>query len=241
MAGEMDASVRYWVAAAYRANEPEVARVAAEDELPAAALLRAVRVLAKRWLRRFEAAAPKLAAWFAGDAAKQSDAALRKILRDGGFSVRFKLTAAERDVMRATVAQNVALITSIPAQYFGQVEQSVMRSVAAGRDLGGLAKELRDHYGVTKRRAAFIARSQNNLATAALTRSRQLEVGITQATWLHSGGGKEPRPTHVKAGRDRQVYDVAKGWYDPHEKKHIWPGELPNCRCVCRPVVKGFT
>jgi hypothetical protein len=45
----------------------------------------------------------------------------------------------------------------------------------------------------------------------------------------------------VKAGRDRVVYDLDKGWFDPDEGKHILPGELVNCRCFARPVVKGFS
>jgi uncharacterized protein with gpF-like domain len=236
---EMDNSVRYWVAACYRKNEPEVAL--AMDELPAQALLRAVRNLAKRWQKRFEAAAPKLAEWFAESSQTRSDAVLSKILRDGGFSVRWKMTKAMRDAMQATIGEQVGLIKSIPSQYFTQVEGMVMRSVASGRDLAPLARDLQKQYGVTKRRAAFIAQSQNNIATATLTRVRQLESGITKAIWVHSGGGKTPRPSHVKAGRDRVVYDVAKGWYDPHEKKYIWPGVLPRCRCVPRPVIRGFS
>jgi len=236
---EMGASVGYWVKSAYRRNEPEVARLLGEDELPSAAMLRAVRVLAKRWLRRFDAMAPKLAAWFAGDAARRSDAALRKILRDGGMSVRFKMTPAQRDAMQATIGEQVGLIRSIPQQHFAQVEGMVMRSVAAGRDLAPLARELREQFGVTKRRAALIARDQNNKATATLTRVRQIELDITEAKWLHSHGGRKPRPTHV--ANHGKVYKVAEGWFDPAIKKHIWPGTEINCRCVSRPVIKGFT
>lgn len=235
---EMGRSVDYWIAAAYRQHEPNVAALA-DDELPAAALLRAVRDLSKRWLKRFEAAAPKLADWFAQDVQDRSDAVLRKILRDGGFSVRFKMTPAAKDVMKATIGEQVGLIRSIPSQYFTQIEGMVMRSVQSGRDLGPLAKDLQNQFGVTRRRAALIARDQNNRATASMTRVRQLEVGITQAVWLHSAGGKVPRPTHVK--NSGKVYDVAKGWYDPAVKKFIFPGELISCRCVSKPVVPGFT
>jgi SPP1 gp7 family putative phage head morphogenesis protein len=234
---EMDKSVRYWVTACYRKNEPEVAL--AMDELPAQALLKAVRSLAKRWQKRFEAAAPKLAEWFAESSQTRSDAVLRKILRDGGFSVRWKMTKAMRDAMQATIGEQVGLIKSIPSQYFTQVEGMVMRSVAAGRDLAPLSRDLQKQYGVTKRRAALIARDQNNKATATLTRVRQIEANIPQATWLHSGGGREPRPTHV--ANSGKVYDVAKGWFDPAIKKWIWPGTEINCRCVSRPVVKGFS
>ena len=237
---QMQASVLREVTSAYRRRPPEVADMAG-DESPAAALRAAIRRLARRWLKRFDEGAPRLAAWFAKSAAQRSDAALRKILKDAGFSVEFKMTAAQNDVMQAAIAENVALIKSIPQQVLGQVEGLVMRSVQVGRDLGGLTKDLKKQFGVSDRRAALIARDQNNKATAVLTRVRQVEAGITQAIWCHSAGGKTPRPSHVKAGRDRVQYDVTKGWFDPDLGKYIWPGTEINCRCFSRPVVKGFS
>lgn len=230
-------SAGYWIAAAYRANPPRLA----QDETSAQTLLRSIRELSKRWLAKFDTAAERLADYFATAVEKRSSAALKRILKDGGFSVEWTMTPEMRDVMQATIGQQVGLIKSIPAQYLTQVEGSVMRSVQTGRDLGTLAKELQGHYGVSKRRAAFIARSQNGIATASMTRVRQQQAGITEAIWVHSGGGREPRASHVKAGAEGVRYDVTKGWFDPHEKQWIWPGELPNCRCVSKAVVKGFT
>ena len=238
---QMQASVIREVVATYRARPPEVAALAA-DESPAAALRDAIRRLTRRWLKRFDDGAPRLAAWFAQSAARRSDAALRKILRDAGFTVEFKLTAAQNDVIQGAVAENVALIKSIPQRYMSQVEGFVMRSVQTGRDLGQLTKDLKEHCGVSQRQAELIARDQNNKATAVLTRARQLESGLTQAVWCHSAGGKTPRPSHVTAGRDRQVYDISLGWPDPAlGGKKIFPGQEINCRCFSRPVVKGFS
>jgi uncharacterized protein with gpF-like domain len=234
---EMVNSVNYWVGASFKANEP----IIAQDELPATALKAALRKLTRRWQKRFDAVAPKLADYFATAVEKRSSTTLRTILKEAGISVEFKMTSAQRDILQATIQQNVELIKSIPAQYLTQVQGSVMRSVQTGRDLGTLAKELEEHYGVTKRRSAFIARSQNNMATASMTRARQVELGITEAIWMHSGGGKHPRKTHLAAGRDKTKYDTSKGWYDPDVGKNIFPGELPNCRCVSRVVVKGFS
>jgi SPP1 gp7 family putative phage head morphogenesis protein len=141
--------------------------------------------------------------------------------------------------MRATVNANVALIKSIPQQYLHQVEGMVMRSVQEGRNLGDLSKDLQKQFGVTKRRAALIARDQNNKATAALSRVRQLDLGIEQAIWMHSGAGKHPRPTHVR--NNGKKYNIAKGWFDPAVKRFIHPGTEIDCRCVSRPVIPGFS
>jgi uncharacterized protein with gpF-like domain len=234
---EMRDSVDYWLKAAYRADPPEMAA----DATPAAELQDAINKLTKRWGRRFDVGSRELAKYFAMAAWRRSDAALMRILKDAGFTVKFKMTPAMRDVLKATVEQNVQLIRSIPDQYFTQVQGAVMRSVTAGRDLASLSKELQEHYGVTKRRAAFISLDQNNKATAVFTRVRQTELGITEAVWLHSHGGKTPRPTHL--ANSGKKYDVSKGWFDPDPKvrRFIFPGELPRCRCVSKSVIKGFS
>jgi len=234
---EMAASFQYFIKAAWRKNEPAMA----QDATPAADLQRMIDRLAQRWRDRFDEGAEEMAAFFAKASAARSDAALRKILRDAGFSVKFKLTAEVRDVMRASVEQNVQLIKSIPEQYLTDVQGAVMRSVQAGRDLGSLVTELRQKHGVARRRAEFIALDQNNKNTAAIQRARQTGLGIEEGIWLHSGGGREPRPTHVANSGKR--FSIAEGWYDsdPRVRRRIMPGELPRCRCVWRPVVAGFS
>lgn len=236
---EMQRSYVYWLKARYRANEPRIAM----DATPAKVLERELRDLGDQWLRRFNSAAPKLARWFGTRTYMRSDQALKRILKDAGVSVQFQMTPVMRDVFQATVAENVGLIRSIASEYHTQVQGLVMRSVSTGRDLAYLTEELEKRFGVTKNRAALIALDQNNKATSAMNKVRQIEVGgeEAEAIWLHSHGGKEPRPTHLANTGKR--YKVAKGWYDPDPKvrRFIQPGELIRCRCVSRLVVKGFS
>ncbi len=235
LVGDMDRSLSYWLTVNYRRQAP---RFMAQDASAAVELRAVMRRLSRRWLRKFDDLAPELAAWFAQSAGDRSDRALAASLRKAGFTVRFKPTRAQNEAFQATVGENISLIKSIARQHLAGVESALMRSVAAGRDLSSFTKVLQNSYGVTARRAAFIARDQNNKATAVMTRVRQQELGIKQAKWLHSSGGKEPRPTHV--ANSGKLYDVAKGWYDPDVKQWIRPGELPNCRCVSVSVVPGF-
>ena len=117
-----------------------------------------------------------------------------------------------------------------------------MRSVARGGDLKQLTDDLEKHGRVTRRRAEFIARDQNGKSLGALTRIRSMESGVTQGIWMHTGGAREPRPSHVKAGRDKVVFDLATGWPDPAlDGKLIWPGSEINCGCLFRPVIPGVT
>jgi len=218
---------------------------AAEEALREAMMIQAevlglsIRQMADRWLKRFDEAADKLAEYFTRDVSKRTDARLKRILKDGGISVPFEMSPAQRDIAQATVQQNVALIKSIPQQYLTNVEGMVMRSVQVGGDVGKLVADLQKEFGVTKRRAAFIARDQNNKATSAFTRARQIELGINEAVWMHSHAGKEPRPTHVAMNGKR--YDITKGMWDPAVKEFIFPGQLINCRCTSKSVVVGLS
>lgn len=250
LVAEMHRSLAHWIAAAYRKTPPEMAQDAPPDasggsaiprrQSPARSLQDVVRRLTRRWQDRFDEAAPELAKYFATAVTDRSDVAMRTILKNAGFTVQFKLTKSVNDVLQATVAENVSLIKSIAAQHLTQVEGVVMRSVQTGRDLATLTNELERQFGVTRRRAAFISLDQNNKATAAIQRVRYVDLGITEAVWVHSGGGKTQRPSHVRAGRERERFDTTKGWFDPAVQQFILPGELPNCRCVSRPVVPGF-
>jgi SPP1 gp7 family putative phage head morphogenesis protein len=239
--GEMQASLTYWMTAGYRQNLPRIgivedAAATAGRYAPASVLQRRFNRLSRRWQRQIDDAAPKLAAWFAKAATDRSDAALKKILKDGGFTVSFDPTPTTTDVFRATLNENVSLIKSVAAQHLADVEQIIMRSVSQGRGAGEVSKALQARYGVTKRRAALISRDQNNKATAAITRARQQQLGITEAIWQHSTAGKHPRPSHVAANGKR--YEVAKGMY--LDGVWTWPGVEINCRCVAISVVPAL-
>lgn len=231
--GQMHRSLVWFLSAGYKADEPEALALDGVAQTPASRLNARMQRLAKRWQKRFDALAPDLAKHFATAATERSDASLRAALRKGGMSVRFTMTPAVRDVVQATVNQNIPLIKSIAAEHLQEVSGLVMRSVAAGRDIGYLTKELEARYGITKRRAAFIARSQNNMATSLVEKTRQQELGIVEAQWMHSHGGAHPRPSHVAA--DGKRYKVSEGML--LDGKQTWPGVELNCRCVCRAVL----
>jgi SPP1 gp7 family putative phage head morphogenesis protein len=245
---EMYGSYKHWISATYRRTPPAMAqdgstyrrKQVARTQLASRELERELSRLGKQWERKFDDSAQRMAGWFAKSSANRTDAALGHILRKGGWTVEFKLTMPMRDSINAIVAENVSLIRSIPSQFYTQVEGLVMRSVTAGRDLAPLVRDLQHQFGVTRRRAEFIALDQNNKATAMLRRVRELETGIDEAIWLHSHAGKKPRPTHV--AQHGKKFSIRDGWPDPAlNGKLIWPGTEPRCRCTWKPIVKGFS
>jgi uncharacterized protein with gpF-like domain len=207
--------------------------VLAVDAVASAEWSNRMKDVGQRWTERFDEWAPKLAEVYAASMLKAHDTAFKNALKESGWAVEFKMTKAMRDVMNASIAEQVNLIKSIPEQYLRKVDGIVMRSYASGRDLQTMTKELQAVYPITKKRAALIARDQSNKLNAVIARTRSLELGIEEATWLHSHGGKEPRPDHVAANGTK--FKIAEGCKISGE--YIMPGELINCRCSMRVIL----
>jgi hypothetical protein len=222
---KMHRSVIYWVTAQWRRNTP----VLAQDVSPAGGMRDEFHGLGAQWQANFDTMAEELGRHFAKSVQARTDGAMQAAMKKAGWTVKFKMTPGVNDALQASIGANIELIKSIPAQYLTQVQGIAMRSIQLGGDLATMTDEIEAQYGVTRRRAELIARSQNALATATITKVRQTELGIRTAIWVHSGGGHHPRPSHLKAGREKTVYDVEKGWYDPDEGKFIWPGQLVHC------------
>jgi uncharacterized protein with gpF-like domain len=96
-----------------------------------------------------------------------------------------------------------------------------------------MVKALKALYPKAANRAVLIARDQSNKANGVVIRARRLELGISEAIWMHSHAGKVPRPDHVAANGRR--FKVAEGCLISGE--YIQPGELINCRCTSRAVL----
>ncbi len=235
MIAQMIGSIEYWLKAGYNKAPPRVAALVdmAEDASPSQSIQKLLAALAKRWISKFDEWAPKIADSYLKGMFKASDSAMRQSLKDAGWTVEFTMTPAVKDAFNASLAENVGLIRSIPEKYLQQVEGVVMRSYSAGRDLETMVKDLKQLYPVTQRRAELIARDQSNKANAVVNRTRQLELGITEAMWMHSHAGKNPRPDHVAANGKR--YSVAEGCKISGE--FIQPGQEINCRCTSRPIL----
>jgi SPP1 gp7 family putative phage head morphogenesis protein len=236
MIADMHGSVEYWLKAAYNKAPPRMAGLveqAQDAASPSQRIRKILDELARRWIAKFDEYAPKLAEAYLQGMYKASDSAFRQALKEAGWTVEFKMTPAVRDAFNASLTENVGLIRSIPGQYLQQVEGVVMRSYGAGRDLASMVKDLQKLYPAASHRAELIARDQSNKANAVVNRARQMELGITEAIWMHSHAGKNPRPDHVAA--DGKRYLIAQGCKIDGE--YIQPGEEINCRCTSRPVL----
>lgn len=144
-----------------------------------------------------------------------------------------------KTIEEAAVEQNVGLIQSIPQQFHDRVAQDVLTALQDGWPLDDLVEKLRHSYGITRKRAVFIAADQNRAITARLNVAQALAAwgDDAEGVWCHvQGGEKQPRKSHVEAHGRR--FRLSEGcWIDG---EYILPGQKIGCRCwfeICPPGI----
>lgn len=248
----MAKSVQYWTEAKYRralesgqdaGTLPEFDADRAQDASPFGdqrELFRELTNLRKRWERYFNSFARKLATDVVEAAYKANKTAWQGQVRREGFDIPMQMTQAQRSILDVKVGDNVSLIKSIPSQYFTKIEGDVSRGFLAGRDLEAIASELRATGSSTTKRAALIARDQPNKLTAHMNSARQNELGIRYAYWKHSTVDKDPRVNHLKASRDKWIFDTQVGIDFGDAFGFVLPGVAINCRCGSRSIIPAI-
>lgn len=171
------------------------------------------------------------------DASSKFTRSLREMSGDLTLTTKSLQTGALNDVLKASVAENVQLIKSIGSRYLDSVQQSVMQAVTTGQGLAELVPALRRHEGVSSRRAKLIAYDQVRKVTANVSKARAEANGLTKYRWVHSGGGKEPRPLHVSYSGEVFRYDDPP-IIDERTGERGGPGVAINCRCVAVPILE---
>lgn len=163
------------------------------------------------------------------------DDRLAKSVHDSiGVNIRPFLTGHEEvaTAMRDAAEANVALIKSIPVEYFDAVRETVQEAFASGLRWEAIVERI-EHIGdVTENRAKFIAQDQVSKLNASFNRIRQQQVGIAEYDWSGTLDQRE-RKSH----RDMEGHRCR--WDSPPlvDGEHVHPGEAPRCRCVPLPVI----
>ena len=142
------------------------------------------------------------------------------------------------ELQKNWVSQNTKLIKTIPTQYLGKVEQAVRAGVLNGTSSREIAKQVKEIYGVTDRRAKIIARDQIGKANAELTQYRQEDLGIKKYKWVTAHderergnpSGRYPKAVPSHYARDGKEFD----WSNPPTGGHA--GKSILCRCYADPI-----
>lgn len=213
--------------------------------------------LGKKWQKEFEKFAQGKSEEVIRKILKQTDLQLKSILQDYMSAQYFTLIGNTipkpmRIMMKAQVAENVALITSIPEDFKHRVEGAVYRAITGS----GTLKQLRDeihHYGnMSLRRAKLISSDQTSKIFNVMAIERMKQVGITKCRWVHTHRGETQRPYHerrwdgvsglkdgVPNGLNGFIFDPSNPpLIDPKTGQRGLPGELPFCHCDTAPVIE---
>jgi len=142
------------------------------------------------------------------------------------------------DVIKASTQEAANLIKVIPQKYLAEVQGQVMRSITTGKGLQDLVPYMTKKYHGNVRQAKLTALDQTRKAYQSINTSRLKSLGVKKFIWVHSGGGKEPRIDHIKMSGNEYSFDKPPiiGVMYGSEVRGL-PGDLPNCRCICKPVI----
>lgn len=134
------------------------------------------------------------------------------------------------DVLVATTRNNVALIRSIPEEYFKKIETIVFTGTTQGNTAGSMIKQIMATGKSTTKRAKVIARDQSSKLNSALTQQRSQNLGVEEYIW-RTAGDERVRDSHrTKNGK------IFRWDNPPKDTGH--PGQDIQCRCVAQPIIK---
>lgn len=199
--------------------------------------------LTRKFSQLFATKSKPMAENMVNGAAATSKSVLHQSLKQlsGGLSLKTGVVPeGMTDIATASVAENVSLIKSIPAQYFKDITGSVMRSITTGNGLADLTPDINKYAGQTTRRTRNLALDQTRKAYNSINKARLQSLGVKQFEWLHSAGGQYPRKSHIDISghifsfENLESEQAALGV--PLQDRGI-PGHPVNCRCVMGPVI----
>ena len=144
-----------------------------------------------------------------------------------------------REILKASTEEAANLIRLIPQKYLADVQGYVMRSIVGGQKEERLSDYLTRMYNGNVRHAKLVALDQTRKAYNGLAAAKMQNAGMTEFEWIHSGGGQHPRQLHQQM--NGKIYDLN----DPPFIGRMYgqdvygkPGDLPNCRCKIRLIVR---
>jgi len=199
--------------------------------------------LTRKYTQLFKQKASTLAENMLNGSLKTAETTLRTSLKklSGGLTLNTGLVPkGMEDATKAMVQENVALIKSVPVEYLNDIQNAVMRSIAAGEgeSLPALEEKLKKATGISDRRVRNIALDQTRKVYGGVNKMRMQAIGINKFEWVHSGGGQHPRTSHMAL--DGQVFSFddlpLKG--EEGFDNGQYPGQAINCACTMTPVLE---
>lgn len=133
-------------------------------------------------------------------------------------------------IIKAKIAENTSLITSLRDKYIAQLRNDIYRSISNGGGVTQLTQDIVKRTGMSYNHAKLIANDQTGDILAQLNKIRAKSAGFEKYQW-QSMEDDRVRPKHQELDRKIFKYDDPDGG-----DNGMLPGEPINCRCVANPV-----
>jgi len=197
--------------------------------------------LLRKWQPRFDEIAKSATNRMINRTIKNSTITLRNSLKEAlpDLSIDTSFSNEQlQEVIKASTLEAANLIKIIPYKFLNEVQGQVMRSITTGKGMEDLVPFLTKKYKGNVRHARLVALDQTRKAYQSINTTRLKTLGVKKFIWIHSGGGKEPRELHKRMSGNEYSFDDPPYIGDMYQEKvYGLPGDLPNCRCICKPVI----
>ena len=245
------------VIALYRAKQGQISMDA--DTWITTDVQAKMKALGKKWGERFAAYAKTHSPKFVDKLLRMSNTQLKSTLKGWLADTQLELVGnviptPVKQVVKASVAYNVELITSVAAEYHNRVYGALMRSITGNGSLKDLQTQIYKYGNMSLRRAKLISYDQTRKVYASITLHTAQHYGVQKMQWMHSMADKHPRDMHIrKFDGDYSNYPYVNGLngliFDLNAPPVIqraegnkpeirgYPTDLINCTCLMRAVL----
>jgi hypothetical protein len=147
------------------------------------------------------------------------------------------ITPAILDDIRSTVAH----LNEIPTQFQSALYTIAVKMIRRGGDLHYFYQEVSnlrinslDRHTIEELSLFIWVRSKSLIEIR-----RMISVGVTECEWLYSGAPCDFGLDKAHRAANHQRFNVAQGLVV--NGKPTWPGRERGCKCIIKPIVKGFS
>ena len=201
-----------------------------------------------RWLIAAEQKAKEISHWFCRSAARDATLSQRRALAAAGISQEWLKTKFDVPIVRGQyisrpaaeqlpkyVESATTLITKMTGTDLARLQDVLSEGLSSGADLATVRRTLETSQGFDAARARRVALDQSVKINQAIQRANSLAVGITEGILVHVPGKYSSRKSHVAMNGKR--FNLAKGFWDAEEGRHVQCGELPFCMCRFKSII----
>lgn len=156
------------------------------------------------------------------------------------ITVAPQLTDAQRKRIAEEYTENMKkYIKDFTEKEITELRGKIEKSTFSGNRYESMLKTIQDSYGVSARKAKFLARQETSLLMAKFKESRYTDMGSEEYIWENAAGS----PNHPVRPDHKRLRGTRQKWSSPPvtnlktgAKNH--PGEDFNCRCRARPIIR---